>query len=140
MLRRFSWASNSLWPEDLKANNIPATIVLTENDEIVPAAAVEELFSDFNSKIKKSEQEQASVVTFKDASHGEMFMMESLRETTANMVIDMIEDSRKNNVHADSLSQLKKDYQSSIWDQISYHILSRGEQNRPKKMESNIFL
>ncbi len=142
MLRRFSWASNSLWPEDLNENDIPATIVLTENDEIVPTAAVEELFRTFNSrKTKKSEKAQTSVVTtFKDASHGEMFMVESLRATTANMIIDMIESSRKNSVlmDVDPISQFKKEYRALIdvtaggefWDRIIYMLPTRtaGEQ------------
>lgn len=144
MLRQFSWASNSLWPEDLKKNNIPATIVLAENDEIVPSSAVEELFSDFNSKNRKTDH-SADVSVFKNACHGEMFMGESMREDTANMILNVMEKSRKSALFTDPISLIKKEYQALIddtagefWDQISYHILPRAVGEREQKQTSPI--
>lgn len=133
-LRQFSWASNSLWPEDLKKNDIPATIILTENDAIVPTAAVEELFSDFNSKNRKTDQSPL-VNTFKGVDHGEMFMIESLRKDTARMVLNMMEKSRKSAMYAaaDPISLIKKEYRTLIddtagefWDQIKFKLTSDG--------------
>jgi pimeloyl-ACP methyl ester carboxylesterase len=144
MLRQFSWASNSLWPEDLKKNNIPATIVLAENDEIVPSSAVEELFSDFNSKNRKTDH-SPDVSVFKNACHGEMFMGESMREDTANMILNVMEKSRKSALFTNPISLIKKEYQALIddtagefWDQISYHILPRAVGEREQKQTSPI--
>ena len=136
MLRQFSWASNSLWPEDLKKNDIPSTIILAERDEIVPTPAVEELFSEFNNRNRAKSEISPVVNTFPGASHGDLFMMEPLRKDTANMIFNMIEMSRKNSINVDPIGELKKEYRAlfdetagEFWDQISY-ILPRaaGEQ------------
>lgn len=127
MLRQFSWTVNSLWPEDLKENNIPATIILTEKDDIVPARAVEELFIEFNAKNGKTDQTAPLVKVYKDANHGEMFMDESLRKDAAGLIIDLMEKNRKNSpMFTDPISLIKKEYQElndtvgEVWDQISY--------------------
>ena len=132
MLRQFSWASNSLFPEDLKKNDIPSTIVLTEKDEIVPTLAVEELFSQFNSKNRKTEQ-SAEVTIFKGVGHGEMFFDESLRKDTVNLILNLMEKNRMDSIVMNPISMMKKEYMElndsvgEFWDQISY-ILPRATQ------------
>jgi len=127
MLRHFSWASNSLWPEDLRKHSIPATVVLTENDEIVPVSDVEDLFSNSNSNIWMN-SEETNVQIFEKACHGEMFLNESLRQDTISLILDMISCSREGRINTDPIHQLKKEYMSLLetheefWDQISYNL------------------
>jgi len=35
LLRKFSWATNVLWPEDIERSGIPSYIVLSEDDQFV---------------------------------------------------------------------------------------------------------
>ena len=130
MLRQFSWATNSLFPEDLAKNNIPSTIILTEKDEIVPTLAVEELFREYNGKNRMTEQ-STNMKFFEGASHGEMFFDESLRNDTASVILNLMKKNRKNSIVADPISMIKKEYKElndsvgEFWDQISY-ILPRA--------------
>lgn len=131
MLRQFSWAANSLWPVDLSRNNIPSTVLLTEKDDIVPTIAVEELFSDFNRK-NKHLSHLAEVKVFQDVAHGEMFFMDSLRNETANMVLDLVEKNQQlPSSNIDPISLIKKEYEALLqdtgefWDQISYILPTR---------------
>lgn len=145
MLRQFSWTVNSLWPEDLKKNNIPATIVLTEHDEIVPTVAVQELFLESNSKVNKADQSVVLKV-FDKACHGEMFFHESLRKDTVGLILDLIEKQKATTSTTpsltDRLSLIKKEYRElnesvgEFWDQISY-ILPRSAQTQTKNNTVN---
>lgn len=53
MLRHFWWSSNALWPADLEKSKIPATILLSAKDDIVPTKEVAELVSNFNNDPKR---------------------------------------------------------------------------------------
>ncbi len=131
MLRQFSWASNSLWPTDLNKHDIPATVVLTEKDDIVPTKAVQDLFNEFNgNKNKHSTSQCTAVKVFEDAAHGEMFFVDSLRNETKSMILDMVQNSQEfQSSNDDPISLIKKDYKALLyetgefWDQISYKIL-----------------
>ena len=132
MLRQFSWAANSLWPVDLTRNNIPSKVVLTEKDDIVPTIAVEELFIDFNRKNKHSSH-LAEVKVFQEAAHGEMFFIDSLRNETANMVLELVEKNQQvPSSNIDPISLIKKEYEALLhdtgefWDQISYILPTRA--------------
>lgn len=83
MLRKFSWATNALWPEDLLKHKIPSTIILSGNDEIVPVKDVEELF------VQRS-SEFLDMHKFDGASHGDVFTNDELRAVAVAKVIDMM--------------------------------------------------
>ena len=91
MLRKFSWATNALWPEDLAKRDIPAAIILSENDEIVPTAAICDLFQDFNKRQKHNEKKRGMLRThvLPDCTHGNLFLNECYRRETVNTILDL---------------------------------------------------
>lgn len=87
MLRQFSWATNSLWPEDLTKNSIHSKIILSGRDEIVPVKEVEALFENSSSFLHTH--------TFDGASHGDLFMDEDMRAETLDKILDVMKASRE---------------------------------------------
>ena len=97
-LRKFSWATNELWPTDLMQAKISASVLLSENDEIVPTQEVEKQIENFNcKKIGMSDGNFVKSFVFKNASHGEMFLSEDLRKTTVQKVLAMLRLQNINN-------------------------------------------
>ena len=82
MLRKFSWATNALWPEDLMKHKIPSAIILSGNDEIVPVRDVEELF--------RKSSEFLDMHTFHGASHGDVFTNDELRAVAVAKIINVM--------------------------------------------------
>ena len=142
MLRQFSWSVNALWPEDLKKNNIPTQIILTEKDEIVPIKSVQDLFSSYNGKLNKLEQ-CAKVTLFENACHGQMFFEESLRKETVGMILDLMDKSRKVSALSDTINRIKKEYHDlnesmgEFWDQIAYILPKRANAQPPLQNMNN---
>ena len=100
-LRKFSWATNELWPKDLMQAKISASVLLSENDEIVPTQEVEKQIENFNSrKFERSNENFVKSYVFKNASHGEMFLSEELRKTTVQKVLAMLRLQNINNVES----------------------------------------
>lgn len=110
MLRRFSWATNSLWPCDLTRNGISASVLLSENDEIVPTTAIAELVSSTrrNTALPLWEDVVAKYSATVDgtftrshimpeASHGEFAFNDIHREKVVKTVLAMmrLDDIRK---------------------------------------------
>jgi hypothetical protein len=91
MLRKFSWAANSLWPEDLAKEGIPAAILLSENDEIVPSLEVCDLFQDFNQRVNANGKKNNLLKThvFPDCTHGSLFIDETFRKETVDTILGL---------------------------------------------------
>lgn len=91
MLRKFSWAANSLWPEDLAKEGIPAAILLSENDEIVPSLEVCDLFQDFNQRVNANGRKNNLLKThvFPDCTHGSLFIDETFRKETVDTILGL---------------------------------------------------
>uniref|UniRef100_A0A7S3V438 AB hydrolase-1 domain-containing protein n=1 Tax=Chaetoceros debilis TaxID=122233 RepID=A0A7S3V438_9STRA len=79
MLRQFSWATNSLWPEDLVNRNIPTSIIMSEVDDIVPVQDVEQLF-------QRADSALIDVHVFDNANHGDMLFDEEMRAVTVEII------------------------------------------------------
>ena len=79
MLRQFSWATNSLWPEDLVNRNIPTSIIMSEVDDIVPVQGVEQLF-------QRAVSALIDVHVFDNANHGDMLFDEEMRAVTVEII------------------------------------------------------
>ena len=100
MLRHFWWATNALWPEDLEKNKISASIMVSENDEIVPSAEIEELFLSHKSKLrkKKNKKKLSSLKSnvllranmLRGANHGEFVFNDPLRIKVVNNILAMM--------------------------------------------------
>ena len=108
MLRHFWWATNALWPSDLEAKQIPASIMVSEHDEIVPSAEVEELFRNYNLERKEVkekssndifsffsgvEHEKKSILRanmLHGANHGEFVFNDKLRDKVVHTVLAMM--------------------------------------------------
>eukprot|EP00978_Attheya_sp_CCMP212_P008725 scaffold20492_cov56-Attheya_sp.AAC.2 len=105
MLRHFWWTSNALWPQDLVDRGISASIILSENDEIVPSSDVERLVSEFNRKhesytgAKMSEHQTfpfVNVNVLEGALHGEVALDENHRQGVAQVCMGMLKDDSAN--------------------------------------------
>jgi len=95
MLRKFSWATNALWPADLARKKIPATVLLSELDEVVPTRAIDQLFRDFNTKKIEGGTLSIQGVTFdcqvfENATHGEMVLNPEHRKKTVQIIAQMM--------------------------------------------------
>lgn len=120
MLRQFWWASNALWPSDLEKGKIPATVLLSANDAIVPTKEVAELISTFNHDSPPQEEEQQQswdeffadltlekatkdnffikAFVLQDAVHGAMVLDEANRHRLVDVVDTMMGlNARKTN-------------------------------------------
>lgn len=89
-LRQFSWATNELWPEDILNAKNSALILLSEHDEIVPTIEVDKQITNFN--LENLDLRGESFVkshVFKNASHGEIFFSEELRQIAVRKVLAM---------------------------------------------------
>lgn len=117
MLRHFWWTTNALWPEDLEKNNIPTSVIVSENDEIVPSAEVEELFANYkkekeNIKNEKllsfiSNMEKKNLIRANmlyGANHGEFVFNDALRTKVVRTVSAMM---RLNNIAEKKLENAK---------------------------------
>ena len=92
MLRKFSWATNSLWPEDLVKEGIPAAILLSENDEIVPTSEVCDLFQDFDESFKNAHGRKNNLIkthVFPDGTHGSLFLDETFKMKTVETILNL---------------------------------------------------
>jgi hypothetical protein len=105
MLRHFWWASIALWPQDLVDRGVSASIILSENDEIVPSSDVERLVSEFNRKLesftgaKMSERQMlpfVNVNVLEGALHGELALDEGHRQGVAQVCMGMLKDDSAN--------------------------------------------
>ena len=79
--------SNALWPTDLVSKGIPSKVLLSGSDEIVPVRDVERLFQDFSDHVE--------TYTFENASHGDMFVDESMRSLALEKIISVMNLSRQ---------------------------------------------
>jgi len=112
MLRHFWWATNALWPADLEAKQIPASVMVSEHDEIVPSAEVEELFRNYNlDRREAKEKRDNDIFSFLSgvkqkksilranmlygANHGEFVFNDELRDKVVHNVLAMM---RLNNI------------------------------------------
>ena len=89
MLRKFSWATNILFPEDLLKKQIPTTVLLSELDDIVPSSAIERTFRNVKKKFERSILECQVV---KGARHGDMVLNPELASITVAKVIEMMRE------------------------------------------------
>ncbi len=105
MLRQFSWATNSLWPEDLEVLNVPSAVILSENDDIVPVKDVERLIS-------RSQSPLITTHTFQEANHGEMMFDETLRSETVGKIIDVMRTAKS---QPQTKIQPQKNSEQSPW-------------------------
>jgi hypothetical protein len=53
MLRKFSWATNILFPEDLINKKFPTAVLLSELDDIVPSSAIEQAFKNMEVSVNR---------------------------------------------------------------------------------------
>jgi len=98
MLRHFWWATNALWPSDLEKNNIPASILVSENDEIVPSAEIKNLFSDYENEVKQSfsffsNKKNKVFIRAKmlnGANHGEFVFNDAIRDEVVSNILAMM--------------------------------------------------
>lgn len=79
--------SNALWPTDLVSKGIPSKVLLSGSDEIVPVRDVERLFQEFSDHVETH--------TFENASHGDMFVDESMRSLALEKIISVMNLSRQ---------------------------------------------
>jgi len=99
MLRKFSWATNALWPEDLMKHNIPSAIILSGNDEIVPVKDVAELF--------RKRSEFLDMHTFDGASHGDVFTNDELRAVAVAKIIDVMRIAAQGTQHIKETTRIR---------------------------------
>lgn len=109
MLRHFWWATNALWPGDLDRNKIPTAVLVSEKDEIVPSADVEQIFSHYgnekakeesnvnrwknifsNSNSGKNDGVMLKAKMLRGASHGEFAFDEIHRKKVVESVLGMM--------------------------------------------------
>lgn len=110
MLRHFWWATNALWPADLEAKSIPTSVMVSEHDEIVPSAEIQQLFSNYKGKQELSTQNSKNRFSLfskienkmllrsnmlHGAHHGEFVFDEALRNKVIKTVLAMM---RLNNI------------------------------------------
>ena len=136
MLRHFWWATNALWPSDLDRNNIPAAVLVSEKDEIVPSADVEQIFSDYeNGKVKEgnnanrwnvfsnssaNEGVMLKAKMLHGASHGEFAFDESHRKKVVKSVLAMM---RLNSI-SEKKKMLDKTNNASLFSYPSFEFTS----------------
>ena len=112
MLRKFSWATNALWPEDLAKRDIPAAIILSENDEIVPTTAICDLFQDFKNRQNYDENTLRTHV-LPNCAHGNLFFDESYRRETVNTILNLQKD-------------IGDCQEFNFWEEIKYNVKING--------------
>lgn len=92
MLRKFSWASNILFPEDLIKNEIPTVVLLSELDDIVPSSAIEQTFRTVKEKKNNMERTILDCHVVKNARHGDMILNPKLASLSLSKIIHMIRE------------------------------------------------
>lgn len=105
MLRHFWWSSNEIWPQDLERNKIPAKILLSEHDDIVPSEKIKKLVDRYNAKkvgrsldgIFMNGMDNLESATFfveseilEGAVHGSCALDEAHRKKTVSTILDML--------------------------------------------------
>jgi len=98
MLRHFWWATNVLWPQDLRKNNVSACVLLSGNDDIVPSHDVAELFSLYKNEKSNTDgnDELNGFSTFikshimDDAAHGEFVFDEAQKKKVIRTIMAMM--------------------------------------------------
>ncbi len=89
MLRQFSWATNALWPEDLVEKGVKTSVILSENDEILPVQEVEELMQ------RSRSNGFLDTFVFDGAGHGDMFFDDDMRAETVDRIMKVVNDSQR---------------------------------------------
>jgi hypothetical protein len=87
MLRKFSWATNILFPEDLVKKEIPTSVLLSEFDEIVPSSAIERTFRNLKCKKKQMERNIVDCQVVRGARHGDMVLNPEMASITISTVM-----------------------------------------------------
>ena len=93
LLRKFSWATNVLWPEDIERSGIPSYIVLSEDDQFVSTQDVVRM-------VPKETRDLIRTDVFCKSEHGgflfeEEFEQKLIRNILAMMRYDTIREVRK---------------------------------------------
>jgi len=96
MLRKFSWATNILFPQDLINKDIPTAVLLSELDDIVPSSAIEQTFRNAKERKKNKERRIIDCQVVKGARHGDMILNPDLASLSVAKIIQMMREGREN--------------------------------------------
>lgn len=114
MLRKFSWATNILFPGDLIHKKIPTAVLLSELDDIVPSSAIEQTFRNIKVVRKDKGGTIIDCQVIKGARHGDMILNSDLASFSVKKIIQMMRESRELpgvqlpwSLHSDNISNQK---------------------------------